>query len=74
MERKQNDKEEKKGKRIMKYILRQTIKFDECKNCSKSSKISKKIKFLEIMIIVLVKCIKNIRNFHLKVIHIVCQQ
>lgn len=74
MERRQNDKEEKKAKRIMKSILRQIIKFDEYKNCSKSSEIAQKIKFLEIMIIVLVKCIKNIRNFHLKVIHIVCQQ
>ena len=74
MERRQNDKEEKKAKRIMKSILRQIIKFDEYKNCSKSSEIAQKITFLEIMIIVLVKCIKNIRNFHLKVIHIVCQQ
>ena len=74
MERRQNDKEEKMAKRIMKSILRQIIKFDEYKNCSKSSEIAQKIKFLEIMIIVLVKCIKNIRNFHLKVIHIVCQQ
>ena len=67
MERKQNDKEEKKAKRIMKCILRQIIKFDEYKNCSKPSKIAKKIKFLEIMITVLVKCIKNVRNFSFKI-------
>ena len=67
MERKQNDKEKKNAKRIMKCILRQIINFDEYKNCSKSSKIAKKFKFFEIMIIVLVKCIKNIRNFSFKI-------